>query len=192
MEVLPVSICQAFINGLDDYLMPGFCTHFTNYSNSQDRAATHHRTVLQEMLQAALRANTEYNNIRAIASEASGLGGQAFSAQVNASQDKKTISKYSDNNGSNKSGGLSRGPLHCYGCGGPHPWSLLEHGIHVIKCPNANNPGQEFKRTPRKLSIVSVPSGRGSSKTSPSERTLPPQISATLMLRVKRAFGTKS
>ena len=93
------------------------------------------------MLQAALRAKTEYNNIRAIASEASGLGGQAFSAQVNASQAKKTISKYSDDNGSNKSGGSSKGPLCCYGCGGPHPWSLLKHGIHVIKCLNANNPG---------------------------------------------------
>ncbi len=59
MEVLPVSVCQAFIDGLDDRLMPGFCTHFPNYSNSQDRAATHQRTVLQEMLQAALRAETE-------------------------------------------------------------------------------------------------------------------------------------
>ena len=94
------------------------------------------------MLQATLHAKTEYNNIRAIASEASGLSGQAFSAQVNTSQAKKTISKYRDDNGSNKSGGLSKGPpLHCYGCGGPHPWFLLEHGIHVIKCPNANNPG---------------------------------------------------
>ncbi len=93
------------------------------------------------MLQAALSAKTEYNNIRAIASEASGLSGEAFSAQVNASQVEKTISKYSDNNGSHKSGGSSKGPLCCHGCGGPQPWSLLEHGIHVIKCPNANNPG---------------------------------------------------
>ena len=86
IEVLPVSVCQAFINGLDNCLMPSFWTHFPNYSNSQVHAATHQRTVLQEMLQAALRDETEYNNIRAIASEASGLGGQAFSAQVNASQ----------------------------------------------------------------------------------------------------------
>ena len=34
MEVLPVSVCQAFIDGLDDRLMPSFCTHFPNYSNS--------------------------------------------------------------------------------------------------------------------------------------------------------------
>jgi hypothetical protein len=140
MEVLPVSVCQAFIDSLDDRLMPGFCTHFPNYSNSQDRAATHQRTVLQKMLQAALHAKTEYNNIRAIASETSGLGGQAFSAQANTSQAEKAISKCSDDNGSNKSGGLFKGQLRCHGCDGPHPWSLLKHGIHVIKSPNANNP----------------------------------------------------
>jgi hypothetical protein len=143
-EVLPVSACQAFINGLDHCLMDGFRTHFPNYSKSQDCAATHQRKVLQEMLQAALHAKREYNNIRAIASEASGFGGQAFTAQVNASQAEKTITRYSDNNGSNKSGwsgSTLKGPLHCYSCGGPHPQSLLKNGIHVIKCPNASNPG---------------------------------------------------
>jgi hypothetical protein len=93
------------------------------------------------MLQAALRAKTEYNNIKAIALEASGFGSQAFSAQVNASQAEKTISRYSNDNGSSMSGSSSKGPLCCYGCGGPHPWSLLNNGINVIKCPNANNPG---------------------------------------------------
>jgi hypothetical protein len=141
MEVLPVSVCQAFIDGFDHRLLAGFCTHFPDYSKSQNHAATHQRTVLQDMLQAALRAETEYINIRAIASEASGFGGQAFSAQVNASQAEKTISWFSDDNGSSKSGGSSKSPLCCYGCGGPHPWSLLKNGIHVIKYLNANNPG---------------------------------------------------
>ncbi len=36
MKVLPVSVCQAFIDGLNNCLLPGFCTHFPNYSNSQD------------------------------------------------------------------------------------------------------------------------------------------------------------
>jgi hypothetical protein len=84
----------------------------------------HQRKVLQEMLLTALHAKTEYNNIRAIASEASGFGGQASTAQVNASQAEKTITRYSNNNGSNKSGRSSstlKGPLCCYGCGGPHP-----------------------------------------------------------------------
>jgi hypothetical protein len=93
------------------------------------------------MLHATLRAKTEYNNIRAIASEASGLGGQAFPAQVNASQAEKTISKYTNKNGSMKSGGSSKGPHCCFGCGRPHPLSLLENGIHVIKCPNTNTLG---------------------------------------------------
>ncbi len=54
MEVLPVSICQAFIDGLDHRLSAGFRTHFPDYSKSQDRTATHQQTVLQVMLQAAL------------------------------------------------------------------------------------------------------------------------------------------
>jgi hypothetical protein len=96
------------------------------------------------MLHAALRAKSEYNNIKANALEASGFGDQAFTAQVNASQAENTISHYSDDNGSNRlgrSGSTPKGPLCCYGCGGPHRWSLLENGIHVIKCPNASNPG---------------------------------------------------
>jgi hypothetical protein len=94
------------------------------------------------MLQAALRAESEYNNIRAIASEASGFGsGQAFSTQVSASQAETTIRRYSNDTSSNKSGNSSKGPFRCYGCGAPHPWSLLENGIHVVKCPNASNPG---------------------------------------------------
>jgi hypothetical protein len=141
MEVLPVSIFQAFIDDLDHCLLAGFCTHFPDYSKSPDCAAAHQRTVLQDMLQAALCAKTEYNNIRAIALEASGFGSQAFSAQVNTSQAEKTISRYSNNNSSRKSGSSSKGPLCCCGCGGPHPWSLLKNRIHVIKCSNANNPG---------------------------------------------------
>jgi hypothetical protein len=141
-EVLPVSVCQVFMDGLDSRLLAGFRTHFPNYSQSQDRTATHQRKVLQDMLQAAIRAETEYTNIRTIASEALGAG-QAFSAQVNASQAEKTISNYKGgDDGSNKSGSTaSRGPLRCYGCGGPHPWSSLDNGIYVIKCPNAGNPG---------------------------------------------------
>jgi hypothetical protein len=129
------------MDGLDSRLLAGFCTHFPNYSQSQERTATHQRKVLQDMLQATIRAETEYTNIRTIASEALSAG-QAFSAQVNASQAEKTISHYkSGDDGSNKSGSTaSRGPLRCYGCGGPHPWSSLKNGIYVIRCPNADNP----------------------------------------------------
>jgi hypothetical protein len=73
-EVLPVSVCQAFIDGLNHCLTASICTHFPDYSKSQDCAAMHQRKVSQEMLQAALCAETEYNNIRAIALEASGFG----------------------------------------------------------------------------------------------------------------------
>ena len=130
------------MDGLDSRLLAGFCTHFPNYSQLQERMATHQRKVLQDMLQAAIRAETEYTNIGTIASEALGAG-QAFSVQVNVSQAEKTISHFkSGDEGSNKSRSTaSRGPLRCYGCGGPHPWSSLENGIYVIKCPNAGHPG---------------------------------------------------
>jgi hypothetical protein len=31
-------------------------------------------------------------------------------------------------------------PLCCYRCGGSHPWSVLDDGTYVIKCPNAADP----------------------------------------------------
>jgi hypothetical protein len=76
----------------------------------------------KEMLQATICAKTEHTNIRTIASEAIGAG-QALSAQVNASQAEKTISKYNGRDeGSNKSSSTaSHGQLCCYGCGRPHP-----------------------------------------------------------------------
>jgi hypothetical protein len=103
--------------------------------------------VLQEILQLAICFKTEYIiNIRTIAREAIGMG-QAFSAQVNASHAENTIAWYSGGDvGSNKSGSTaSHGPLHCYGCQGPHAWSVLECGIYVIKYPNAGNPGIQEK-----------------------------------------------
>jgi hypothetical protein len=90
-EELPISIFPAFMDGLDSCLLASFCTQFPNYSKLQAR--THQRKILQEMLQAAICAKTEYTNIRTIASEAIGTG-KAFSTQVNVTQAEKTISKY--------------------------------------------------------------------------------------------------
>jgi hypothetical protein len=73
-EVLLISICQAFIDGIDSQLLASFRTHFPNYSKLQARTSTHLRKVLQEMLQAAIHAETEYTNIRTIASEAISTG----------------------------------------------------------------------------------------------------------------------
>jgi hypothetical protein len=134
-EVLPISVCQAFMDGLDSHLLAGFCTYFLDFNKSQELTATHQRKVLQGILQAALCAETEVNNIRrTIASELYGGGGQAFLVQVNASQCKKTMTCYGGGDkGTKKSNSTSgRLPLCCYGCGGPHPWSVLENGIYVI------------------------------------------------------------
>ncbi len=140
-EVLPISICRAFMDGFDSCLLAGFCTYFPDYSKLQERTATHQRKVLQAMLQAALCTETEFNNIRTIASEVYGGGCQAFLTQVNVSQCEKTMTCYGGGDeGTNKSNSTSgRLPLCCYGCGGPHPWLVLENGIYVIKCSQASD-----------------------------------------------------
>jgi hypothetical protein len=127
---------------LESCLLAGFHTHFPNYSKLQAHKTTHQRKVLQEMLQAAIRAETEYANTRTIASEAI-CAGQAFSAQVNANQAEKTISHYKGRDEGSQKFGItaSCGPLCCYGCGGSHPWSTLKNDIYVIRCPNAGNLG---------------------------------------------------
>ncbi len=142
-DPLPVSICQVFIDGLDSWLIPGFCSHFPNYSILQALTATHQCKTLEAMMQAAVKAKTEYTNIRTIGSEAmGGTPGRAFQAQVCVSQAKRTLTQYgTGDEGSNPTGGRrGQGPLRCYGCGGPHPWSVLDNGTYVIKCPNAADP----------------------------------------------------
>jgi hypothetical protein len=139
-DPLPISICQVFIDGLDSWLIAGFCSHFPNYSILQALTVTHQRKTLEAMMQAAVKAKTEYTNIRTIASKAmGGTPGQAFQAQVHVSQAERTLTQYgTGDEGSNPTGGqCGRGPLHCYGCGRPHPWSVLDNGTYVIKCPNA-------------------------------------------------------
>jgi hypothetical protein len=65
----------------DTHLIAGFCSHFPNYSVLQALATTHQRKALEAMMQAAVKANTEYTNIRTIASKAmGGTPGQAFQA----------------------------------------------------------------------------------------------------------------
>ncbi len=145
-DPLPISICQIFIDGLDSCLIKGFRTHFPNYSTSQaDSGSCSHLSAhtLEVMMQAAVKAESEYDNIRAIASEAVGrTPGQAFQAKVNASQAERTLTQYGtgDDCSASTDGRRGRGPLCCFGCGGPHPWSILEDGTHVIKCPHATDP----------------------------------------------------
>jgi hypothetical protein len=143
-DPLLISICQIFTDGLDSHLIKGFRTHSPNYSTSQALAATHQHNTLEQMMQAAVKAESENDSIRATASEAvGGTPGQAFQAKVNASQAERTLTQYGtggDNCSASTNGRHGRGPLRCFGYGRPHPWSLLEDGTYVIKCPNAADP----------------------------------------------------
>ncbi len=125
-DPLPISICQIFIDGLNTPLIKGFRTHFPDYSTSQSLAPTHQRNdTLEQMMQAAVKAESQYNNVRVIAIEAvGGALGQAFQAKVNASQAERTLTQYGtggDNRSASTDGRCGRGPLRCFGCGGPHP-----------------------------------------------------------------------
>jgi hypothetical protein len=141
-DVLLVSVCQAFMDSLDSCLIAGFRTHFLDYSKLQECTATYQHKVLHEMLQAAICAKMEYNNIKTVARKAIGSGCQAFPIQVNASHAEKTMACYNGgDDSSNKSNStLGSLPLCCYGCGIPYPWLLHENGIYVIKCPNVGDP----------------------------------------------------
>ncbi len=143
-DLLPISICQIFVDGLDTHLIKGFCTHFPDYCTSQSLAATHQRNTLEQMMQAAVKAESQYDNVRAIAIEAVGRApGQAFQAKVNASQAKRTLTQYGTGGeefSASTNGRRSRSPLRYFGCGRPHPWLLLVDGTYVIKCPNAADP----------------------------------------------------
>jgi hypothetical protein len=139
-EILPVSVCQAFIDGLDSCLMPGLKHIFPTIASP--------RIVLPFTSAKSLKKCTRSLFALRWSATTSGLlpakeMALAASARVNASQAEKTIKRYSsgDDTNSNKSLVSSWGRLCCYDCEGPHPWSLLENGIHVIKCPNTNNPG---------------------------------------------------
>jgi len=120
------------------------------------------------MLQAAIRAETEYTNIRTIASEALGAG-QAFSAQVNASQAEKTISQYkSGDDGSDKSGSTAAAPFVAMDVVDLTRGPLSRTAFMSSSAPTRATQG--FKRMQRKRLNESATSGRRSSRTPRSAR----------------------
>ncbi len=71
----------------------GFAVTSLN-SGLQALTATHQRKTLEAMMQASVKAKTEYTNIRTIASEVMGwTPGQAFQA-IRVSQAKWTLTQY--------------------------------------------------------------------------------------------------
>jgi hypothetical protein len=78
----------------------------------------HQCKILEAMMQAAVKAETKYTNIRTIASKAmSGTPGRAFQAQAHASQVEWTLTQYGtvDEGSHSTIGRRGKGPLCCYG-----------------------------------------------------------------------------
>jgi hypothetical protein len=158
----PISVCAKFQDGLDPRLQMGYQRYFPQHSMVQSLNATHQRKTLQAMLQAAQQAKDNLHTIQRVARKAVGLsqafhasalGGVPQGASAFPSQAEKTLVQYSPSggysptDGSPATGGVNRGARpsprawQCFGCGGPHPYSELRDGTHVVICPNWDNPG---------------------------------------------------
>jgi hypothetical protein len=122
----------------------------------QSLNATHQQKTLQTMLQAAQKAEDNLHAIQRVAREAVGMS-QAFHAGATGgiqtvagafpSQPETTLTRYFSNGKLQaashppRGGGLKR-PWLCFGCGGPHPYSeFCGNEVHIIICPNKDNPG---------------------------------------------------
>jgi hypothetical protein len=151
----PCSVCQRFMDGLDPRLLTGFHCCFPDHRVVQALDGSHQRHTLQLMLKAAQQAEDNFTSTQCIACNAIGLS-PAFLTNAQAtgsiqalalpSQAKTTLSQYSPWGGRPTESGVGQGrgqqgPLTCYGCGGPHPWSEYQQGSYIIICPNQNNPG---------------------------------------------------
>jgi hypothetical protein len=154
----PVSICARFQDGLNPCLLTGFHHLFPQHSIVQPLNTVHQRKVLQAMLKAAQQAKDKCMMVTCVAREAVGLS-QAFltnamgsgvrPAGAFPSQAKTRLNHYSSGSGrstdksaTSASGrGCSKQFFACHGCGGPHPWSEIHDGKHIVICANWDNPG---------------------------------------------------
>ncbi len=77
-----------------------------------------------------------------------------------------------------------------YGCGGPHPWSVLKKETYVVKCPNAADPKI---RENAKATIDRIKkSARRISNMKERRRTLPQPTLQTLMKIARSESVSKS
>ena len=122
--IFPISLCNKFIDGLDDRLLPGFRRIYPAYTIQQDLSGQHQRRELPLILQAAQQAEDELTAIQEIARNAVG---QAFLANGSAlaSQAENTLSTYQQKSSHDRGRGTAgRKKPECFGCGGEHPWMV--------------------------------------------------------------------
>ena len=145
MHTWPVDLCNKYINGLSEHLLPAFRRHYHRHDEQHDRTATHQRQQLSAILRAAQMAEDEVKSIQKIAAS-SIHGSQAFltnPASPNAvsfpSQAETTLRGY-DSSASVSTAGSTSTRNGCFGCGQTtHTW--YDTNTKQIVCPNRNLPG---------------------------------------------------
>ncbi len=133
-ECYPISVCDRFIQGLDQMILPSFCKMYPNHLLVHDLSGSYQRCMMSIILSAAQAAEDECKQFQDIARGM--LASQGFfatasagaGARIYASQAKQTLTKY------DKVGKPVKRA--CWGCGGNHTWMIKG----VIMCPCKSDP----------------------------------------------------
>jgi hypothetical protein len=137
-----ISVCDWFIQGLDQHLLPCFHCMYQAHSTVHNLNGAYQSQQLPIILAAAHAAKDKVKGMQEIAR---GLLGQGFYSNVtgvdaaaNPSQAKKTLSRYSGHRGDNRDHGRNheRFKKECFGCGGDHSWMKDKK----IVCPWGTDP----------------------------------------------------
>jgi hypothetical protein len=137
-----ISVCDRFIQGLDQCLLPCFCCMYQAHSTVHNLNGAYQCQQLPIILAAAHAAKDEVKGVQEIARR---LLGQGFysnvtgnDAAVYPSQAEKTLSRYSGCCGDDRNRGRNREQFkkECFGCGGDHSWMKDKK----IVCPRGTDP----------------------------------------------------
>ena len=133
-----ISVCDKFIQGLDQRLVPSFRRLYPLHSTVHNLKGAYQRHQLSIILAAAQSAEDEVKGMQDIAR---GVLGQGFYANVPAddavalnSQAERTLARYGEGANPTVDGKVRR--KNCFGCGGNHSWMKDKR----INCPRAGDP----------------------------------------------------
>jgi hypothetical protein len=147
LEEFPIDIVSIFMAHIDPTYAKGFRANYPDHSKVRFCVTINQRRTLNNMLKALIKMETELSNILDIV-WVDQRGGNQFltgSPQTAAcptsfpSIAKRTLNCFS-NDPSSRTPNKGK-KMECFGCGGPHPWSMRICGGFKVMCPNANQPG---------------------------------------------------
>ena len=133
-----ISVCDRFIQGLDQRLVPSFRRLYPLHSTVHNLDGAYQRHQLSIILAAAQAAKDEVKGVQDIAR---GVLGQGFYANDGgedtaalSSQAERTLARYGDGATPPVDGAVRR--KNCFGCGGDHSWMKDKR----VNCPRGSDP----------------------------------------------------